>query len=256
MHSIEIKGLVLGEGIPATAVSLTAADVPSCETQLERALDAGVDCLEYRADYFANAHDASALVFCARQLAAHTPRNPLLFTFRTACQGGQATLDAEAYVDLCRAVIADGAVDAIDIESWIGDETVRALCAEARAANLVPVVSHHDFEDTPSVDEMTAMFLHFDELGAGIAKLAVYAHSPADALALMQATDRVRAQADTGPLIAIAMGVHGSITRLVGEWFGSALTFCALDDASAPGQVNLALAKSIMAQLHDICPRG
>ena len=179
-----------------------------------------------------------------------------MFTFRSTSQGGQENLAASEYIALCRAVIADGAVDAIDIESWIGDEHVRSLCAEARAAHMMTVVSYHNFEGTPSADEIAAMLIHFDELGAGIPKVAVMAHTPADALALLQATNRVRNEANTGPLLTMAMGAQGSITRLVGELFGSALTFCSVEAASAPGQVEVAQAKDIMGQLHDILSRS
>lgn len=255
MRTIEIKGKVLGRGVPATITSVMGADISACEEEVRRGLEAGVDCFEYRADFAADIHDTAALVACARQVAALLPGNPVLFTFRSASQGGQATLAPSDYIALCRAVIADGAVDAIDIESWIGDEAVRDLCEAARGAQMVPVVSYHDFEHTPPADDIVQMLMHFDELGAAIPKVALMASSPQDALTLLAATDRVRSQADTGPLLTMAMGPYGFITRLVGELFGSALTFCSVDEASAPGQVEIGQARQIMGQLHDIAAR-
>ena len=50
----------------------------------------------------------------------------------------------------------------------------------------------------------------------------------------------------------MAMGREGSITRLAGELFGSAITFCSLEKASAPGQVQVKQAIRIMGDLHEV----
>ena len=86
--------------------------------------------------------------------------------------------------------------------------------------------------------------------GADIAKVATMARAQSDAFELMRAT-AVCARADEGPLVAMAMGKEGVITRLAGETFGSALTFCSVSGTSAPGQVELAEARRIINLLHD-----
>lgn len=256
MDVIEIKGMRIGEGVPKTIVSLMGADEATPLEQARKGIEAGADCFEYRADFAADPHDAVEMVRIARVLAGALPDNPLLFTFRSESQGGRTTLDADEYVALCRAVIEDGAVDAIDVESWIGDDAVRELCMAAHDAGVAAVVSFHDFECTPPADEMVQMLERFSELGADIPKIAVMAKSARDALDLLDATERVRSAGTTGPLLTMAMGAQGSITRLAGEQFGSALTFCALEHASAPGQVDVAQARSIMQQLHEISSRA
>jgi 3-dehydroquinate dehydratase-1 len=60
-----------------------------------------------------------------------------------------------------------------------------------------------------------------------------------DVLTLLAAT----AQADAKgriPLISMAMGPLGSVTRMVGGVFGSSLSFAVGDTASAPGQIPIA----------------
>ena len=111
-------------------------------------------------------------------------------------------------------------------------------------------MSHHDFEHTPDIECMRELLVRMAGLGADIPKLAVMARSAEDALRLLQATVLAGKEIDT-PLVTMAMGAEGAITRLVGEVFESSATFCALNDASAPGQVDLALAQRIMENLHD-----
>ena len=252
MRKLTVKGVVIGEGIPKTIVSLMGGNLDELLEQARRGIDAGADCFEYRADFAADPHDGRALTATARALREALPGNPVLFTFRTAGQGGQAALSARELEDLYRAVIAVHGADLVDIESWLGDDAVRGLCAEAHEAGMAAIVSFHDFEGTPPQLDMQRMLARFDELGADVAKVAVMARSAADVVALLAATERACRDEASCPLLTIAMGPIGTISRLAGETFGSALTFCSLDRASAPGQMDVRLARDLMAQLHEL----
>lgn len=252
MASLTVKGTEIGTGAPKTIVSLMGKDAAAVLPQIEAGKAAGVDCFEWRADFCRALHDSAAMAAESRVLADQLPENPLLFTFRSTSQGGRCTLPVADYVALNRAVIEAGAVDMVDVETWIGDEAVRELVACAHAHHVVAVVSYHNFKGTPSIDWMVGLLTHMRDLGADIPKIAVMATCPRDALALLVATDEAARIHDVGPLLTMAMGRDGSITRLAGEQFGSALTFCALEDASAPGQVAVGQAKRIMADLHDV----
>ena len=252
MASLTVKGTEIGTGAPKTIVSLMGKDAAAVLPQIEAGKAAGVDCFEWRADFCRALHDSAAMAAESRVLADQLPENPLLFTFRSTSQGGRCMLPVADYVALNRAVIEAGAVDMVDIETWIGDEAVRELVACAHAHHVVAVVSYHNFKGTPSIDWMVGLLTHMRDLGADIPKIAVMATCPRDALALLAATDEAARIHDAGPLLTMAMGRDGSITRLAGEQFGSALTFCALEDASAPGQVAVGQAKRIMADLHDV----
>lgn len=256
MQTITVKDMVIGEGIPKVIVSLMGERVDELLEQAQRGREAGVDCFEYRADFAADPFDFPALASTAHAIAEALPQNPVLFTLRTKGQGGKVELSASELEQLYSTVIADGTVDAIDIESWLGDDVVRKLCMAAHEAHMATVVSFHDFGGTPDEEEMVRLLLHFDDLGADIPKIAVMANSAADVIAVLAATERVNRTNTTGPLHTMAMGPQGSITRLTGEAFGSALTFCALDRASAPGQVGVTQARDIMEQLHEIASRS
>lgn len=250
MNTLTIKDVRFGEGAPKAIVSLMGADARECIAQARKAAEAGADLVEWRADFMADVCELAGMMQVADELVAAIPSIPLLFTFRTAQEGGSADIADAGYIDLVHAMIEHGSIDAVDVELRIGDKAVQEAVRRAREHGIKTVVSHHDFEGTPSIDEMCGLLVHMAQLGADVPKLAVMAHDESDALRLLQATEQARRETSL-PLITMAMGRAGTITRLVGEAFGSAGTFCALDSASAPGQVDLELARRIMADLHD-----
>lgn len=250
MKPLEIKGMAIGAGTPKTIASLMSPHVEGALEAAQEAVAAGVDCLEWRGDFCANKHDFDSMVRDARQLAAALPDNPLLFAFRSESQGGQSTLSVEEYVALNRVLIEDEFIDLVDIETWIGDKAVRDLVDCAHAHGVAVVISYHNFRGTPSVEWMVSLLTHMVDLGADIPKLATMATCPRDSLKLLAATEEVSRLHTDCPLITMAMGPMGSITRVAGEVFGSALTFVAVREASAPGQVDAAQAKRMMDDIH------
>ena len=248
--TVDVRGVRIGAGVPKTIVALMGADAKTCLEQADAAVRAGADMLEWRMDFAANVHDTEGLLQTARALRAALPDTPLLGTFRSGHEGGCVDLPIDQYASLVRAIAASGNVDLVDIELWIGDDAAEDLARFAHEHGVVVVMSHHDFEHTPDIECMRELLVRMAGLGADIPKLAVMARSAEDALRLLQATVLAGKEIDT-PLVTMAMGAEGAITRLVGEVFESSATFCALNDASAPGQVDLALAQRIMENLHD-----
>lgn len=251
MNSITVKGTVLGEASPKTIISIMGVDVSECLVTVREGKEAGVDCFEWRADFNECRHDPAAMIELGRALAAELSDKPLLFTFRSTSQGGNDEFSAREYFELTRAIIEAEVTDMVDIETWIGDELVKELCDCAHEHGLVVLVSYHDFSGTPATEWMVNLMNHMLELGADIPKCAVMAHDAADALRLLAATEEVHRTREV-PLLTMAMGREGSITRLAGEYFGSALTFCSLAKSSAPGQVDARLARTIMDELHSV----
>ena len=96
---------------------------------------------------------------------------------------------------------------------------------------------------------MQRQLLALADSGADICKLAVMARDFDDASRLMQASFQATTMLNK-PIATMAMGEAGTITRLMGESFGSALTFCSLDAPSAPGQVELSRTIAALDALH------
>lgn len=252
MGAIVIKGVALGEGSPKTIISVMGAHVDECLQIIEEGKEAGVECFEWRGDFNDDRRNIDSMVEQGRAISAAVPEHPLLFTFRSVSQGGNDTLEVEEYVALNKALIEAEILDLVDIEAWIGDAAVLELVQCAHEHGVKALVSYHNFAGTPSKEWMVNLMTHMLDLGADIPKCAVMALNARDALELLAATEEVRRLHTDGPTLTMAMGREGSISRLAGEYFGSDITFCSLAKSSAPGQVDVRLARKIMDELHSI----
>lgn len=249
---IDIKGIKLGEGRPKTIISLMGAKADENIELIKKGIEADVECFEWRGDFAADVHDPQAMAQQSIEIGKALSNNPYLFTFRSTSQGGHLTIPVEEYVALNKAIIEAEAVDLVDIETWIGDPAALELVECAKQHNVKTVISYHNFAGTPSVEWMVNLLTHMADLGADIPKIATMANSAQDALKLLAATEEMSRIHSDKPLLTMAMGREGSITRLVGELFGSAITFCSLEEASAPGQVQVMQAIRIMDELHKV----
>lgn len=155
---------------------------------------------------------------------------PVIVTNRCKKEGGLWDGSEEARVELL--VTALTRVDAVDVE--LSAPLRNRVVDAAGSLNKVLIISSHDFRVTPHVSVMKATLQQAMAEGADIAKLAVTPNSTADTLFLLTVTQ----EADF-PVSTIAMGKLGSHTRVVAPIYGSVLTYGAVEDALAPGQLRI-----------------
>jgi 3-dehydroquinate dehydratase-1 len=254
MAVLDIKGVRIGEGRTKTIVSMMAKSPQDLANEQAKVSDSAADIIEWRADYYEYAVVSEAYAGTCFALSEAIDK-PLIFTLRTVEQGGKAEVGVEDYYAVLEAVIRSGEPDLVDIELWIGAERVQRLVQLAHENGVRVIVSHHDFEKMPSEQEMVNILLVEAELGADIPKLAAMAKTTQETHSLMRATSLAREKLDV-PLLTMAMGTAGINSRLSGEVFGSAMTFCALGMASAPGQVELSQALPIIEAIHRTVQAG
>lgn len=121
-----------------------------------------------------------------------------------------------------------GYADYVDIEL----QTEEKYRSKVIKASNLSIVSFHDFEKTPSVEELLKIVNEEKEIGE-LAKFAVMPQNWEDTLKVLN----VLLQVDN--TIGISMGDLGRYTRVTAPLFGSPITFSSLDDASAPGQLDI-----------------
>lgn len=248
--------VMLGGPVPVVAVATTGADAAACANQARAARRAGADLVELRADLLSAPQELVGLWLAAlRAVEVELCGSgiPVLLTVRTAAEGGGFDVDDAAYRDALADVIEqvgreDGAAAAVDVELARGD--LPRMVRLARRAGLDVVASSHDFAATPDDVEMLRRLHAMQDAGAAVAKIAVTPEGPEDVERLLGVAARARGELDI-PVVAIAMGQVGAVTRLAGGVFGSALTFAtAGSEASAPGQLPVAQVRAALAALH------
>ncbi len=239
-HIAHFANVPLGDG----SVRIIAPLVGRTEMQLKKELlathEAGADILEWRADFLETV-TSSALTQTAMTLRGLTLQ-PVLFTLRTAAEGGELDITDADYGNLTRYFAASGFADAIDLEVNRGAD---ASVTAAHDAGIPVVMSYHNFEATPSAKVIGELFARMDTAGGDVLKVAVMPEAPEDVLRLMTAALKAR-RAYGKPVIAISMGALGRVTRAAGALFGSDATFAALQTGSAPGQIGLGEMKRLL----------
>lgn len=224
--SITITRRQLGELLtsPIPAIAVSFADQTS-EDDFAAARTEGLDVFELRIDRYAST-EVGDVIAEVRRFA----NVPTIATIRITDEGGEWNGTSEDRLELFRAVIPY--VDAVDIELASSDILPHVVAA-ARADKKLVIVSNHNFDDTPSADELLAMATEARELGADFVKLSAMANSVKDVRTLAQFT----LQNEAMNLIVIAMGAHGTASRVFFPALGSRLTYAYSSSWPVSGQL-------------------
>lgn len=247
---VEVRGVRIGEGIPKICVPIVGTTRDEILAAAKSFESVKKDVVEWRVDWFNGVFDFAQVEDVMTELRQVLGNTPILFTFRTANEGGEKAIEPAAYAELNKRAAATGLIDLVDVEAFTGDEVVRDIIESAHESGVVVVVSNHDFEKTPEKDEIVRRLRKMQELGADIPKIAVMPQSRKDVLTLLSATEEMASKYADCPIITMSMSATGLISRLCGECFGSALTFGAVGKASAPGQMNASDLSEILNLIH------
>ena len=248
---IEVKGLRIGEGMPKICAPVVGRTVDEILNQANKIMYSPADLVEWRVDYFRRCHDTKAVLAALKKLSERLEGRPVLFTFRTAKEGGERSIGKKEYIALYEAVMASGYADLADIEYRLGADVTEHLIRSAHRNGVAVVLSNHDFNRTPPEEEIVKRLRTMKHLGADIAKIAVMPRNARDVLALLSATERMKRIADPIPVITVSMSAMGLISRISGEIFGSAVTFASAGQISAPGQIGADEADRFLLTIHN-----
>jgi 3-dehydroquinate dehydratase-1 len=234
---IEIRGRRLGGETPLICSPLVGRTRERLLAEAANVAAKKPDVIEWRVDHFEGIVDARTVVDVGRGLRASVGDAPVIFTRRSAKEGGEPiAIGDEEVVRLYDAVGASGLVDFLDFEMGNDPGHVQRVVASARSHGARVILSYHNFGYTPGRDFLVQRFLEAERLGADVAKVAVMPRDRLDVLTLLAATAQADAKARI-PLISMSMGPLGAVTRMIGGAFGSSLSFAVGEGSSAPGQI-------------------
>lgn len=245
MAMIRIRDVVIGSGRPKICAPIVGRTAEEIRRQAARLKELPVDVAEWRADWMDAVFDETAVTAMVHELRYILGDMPLLMTFRTASEGGEKAIDDASYVKLNTLVAASGCIDLLDVELMRDETAVAQIVQAAHAHDVKVIMSNHDFHRTPEKEVMLARLQAMEAKGADILKIAVMPACRMDVLKLLTATTEM-SELTERPLITMSMGAMGVISRLSGETFGSAMTFGAAEQASAPGQIDVKMLRNIL----------
>lgn len=243
-----IKGVEIGRGIPKICVPITSRTKDSIIEDAKLLNTKEIDLVEWRVDYFEESLNIDSVIHTLKEINVVLDK-PLIFTFRRKQEGGESEISDQDYLRLNTMVADHKIADVIDVELFIGD-TIATLLVEAAHRNKVYIImSNHDFNQTPSREDITARLLKMNQLGGDIAKIAVMPNSRMDVISLLDVTTKVSKELDI-PVVTMSMSQQGLASRLIGESSGSAITFGTVKESSAPGQIPVEDLKTVLEIIH------
>jgi len=247
---VNVKNIVIGEGMPKICVSMVGGTIPELIEEAEVLKYCCADIVEWRVDFFKESLHIDKIKEALIEIRKVLIDKPIIFTFRTSKEGGKIDINTKYYMEINKAAIETKLIDIVDIELINDEKDIMLLINQAHQNNIKAIVSSHDFYKTPSKDEIVNRLVTAHKLGADIPKIAVMPNSTEDVITLLDASRIAKEKYIDTPIIAVSMSGKGVISRLSGELFGSAVTFGAAKNSSAPGQVQVETLRKIIELLH------
>lgn len=237
-----------------TIVPITAKNKEQALAQAQViANTADADLAELRIDLLSFASDTKQVIALGHELKKILGNKPMIATIRTKNEGGQLEISDADYGKTYQAYLKNPFMDWLDVEMFRDQKVVSEIVQKAHQKKVLVVMSNHDFQKTPSQDEIEKRLLKQDQMGADVLKIAVMPKSKQDVFTLMNATLKV-SQQTTKPLLTMSMGQLGTISRVATANMGGSYSFGMIGQASAPGQIDVTKLKQILQTVQPTNP--
>ena len=225
-------------------LSLTYPDIELALPHIDE-ITTGVDALELRVDLLRDQDSFGKIGPCipskayvASQLATLRLATslPIVFTVRTASQGGSFPDAAEAEAFELFDLAARTGVEYVDVEISWSAKRISDFISKRRQTKII--ASWHDWSGKLAWDGTEVMQKYQDANKFGdIIKIVGKANTLEDNLTLYSFVKKVTAASGSKPVLAINMGVAGQMSRILNSTF-SPVTHPLLPNKAAPGQLS------------------
>jgi len=226
----KIGTIEIGEK-PALLCSVVEPDVESTLIETDSAFAAGAECLELRVDKLKTNEEVKEVL--------QKITKPALLVCRPKNLGGYFEGSEEERIERLLFGLENGA-QAVDIE-YTTEPNLRQKVIDAAKEKGIPLVlCYENFEKTPTKEDVLNILKDEEALGADIAKCAVMANNFEDLVTVLSTISEAK-KTLTIPFVLISMGVHGSISRVLGPLMGTSMTYCCTtpEKDAGPGQLSI-----------------
>jgi 3-dehydroquinate dehydratase-1 len=219
-------------------VSIGTNDINALKNMASESLNSNADFIEIRFDFF----DKPAMNDALEVVLDH--KEQAVFTCRASNEGGKYSGAEPDRVTTLRRLAAFRPM-LLDVEYNTMKQN-EDLLDQFTALNCDIVVSWHNFEQTPSKDELVNMINRMKEYGNNI-KIVTMAKSLDDSISILKLYEH--AKTSNINLIAFCMGEHGILSRVLCTYAGARFTYASLVEAIAPGQLTMKQMRAIYEKL-------
>jgi len=164
-------------------------------------------------------------------------RNKLIITVRSKEEGGFREISDEKRLKLFEEFMK---VNPAFVDVEFKSEITKNVIELAREKKVRVIISYHDFEKTPSFEELKALLEEMKKLKADVIKIVTFAKHHLDNVRIVRLYEYEK------NLIAFCMGKKGKSSRAFSLAL-SPFTYASLGEAVAPGQLSVEDMKLLLA---------
>ena len=119
------------------------------------------------------------------------------------------------------------------------------IIATALSKKCAVIISYHNFESTPSREQLKIIVNQSFDMGAHVAKIACMCQKAEDNASLLSVYESGKR------IVSVGMGEFGKISRIAAPFLGAEFTFASATDefATAPGQISYTKLRTITEML-------
>jgi len=231
------------------AVQIRTGNFEENKALIDNALSSEPDIIELRLDYIG---DSSLITkeFITNLLADVQPKISVILTLRDKSEGGHLEIAAETRIEIIKMLIREKP-DYLDIEMNTDPQLMREIIQLASYCKIKLIFSYHDFEKTPSLEDGKDIITNFlrrlvtfstqitDKSGPFIYKTVFTANSFDDNLVPIKMNRFFTKMGEDRNVICFCMGDQGIFSRIMCVKAGSLFTYGSIENATAPGQINV-----------------
>lgn len=196
-----------------------------------------IDIIELRIDQWTDVTGVKQVINELKELPFEFK---VLITYRSNSQGGKGHVNEMEYQNVIQKLINESGYEMLDIE-WDDKKdkkTYLSFINKAHQKGIQVVLSHHNFNETPSLEELKFTYYKMHQFEADYLKVAVMPNDEKDVLHLLEAV-KDSADALNQHIIGITMSDIGIVSRTAQGVFGGTVSYGCLNEPQAPGQIHI-----------------
>jgi len=214
---------------------------------IKKVLDEKPDFIELRFDFINNVENLTRELGSSLLNMIH-PNIPAIFTLRDYSEGGQLKVDKKERLRILENLL-EAQPSFIDIEMNSEKEILNYIINLATNKKITLIFSYHDYEKTYSYKEALELILRFEDklirkflINTNIVEKSIYkviftAQNFEDNLIPIKLCQYF--SKNNRKIISFCMGEIGIFSRIICVKYGSFMTYCSLDEKTAPGQIQI-----------------
>lgn len=250
MKSYSIGNVEIGTGRPKVGAWLMGSHSAELISEAKYFSASRGEFAEWHIEYFEPVVHLTEFVQMAEKIVHYLNGKPLIVSYREIATEGNSLYSKQDLAEIFKQLILSGWVNQLDFEVTLGKEFITRLTEFAHEHAVKVNLTDHFCEAETDRQALLERFWLMKSYQPDAMLLFTYPNSNFEVLELLAALEELHAQDLDIPYSGLACFDRGTISRIAGETFGSAVTYGAAMKVSIPGKIPVNDLYTILNLLH------